>query len=307
MTDAIDRRRALPPGAAFERWAVAAGCTIRVACWRDGERGTLLFANGRADFVEKYAEALWWWRARGWAVATFDWRGQGGSGRLGRTPLHGHVDDFASWLADLEMVVARAGELPRPLVAVGHSMGGQLLLAALAGGERRIARAGLLSPMLGIAGPLAPGTAGRVARTMVAAGMGQAFAPGQGGSRDPNAEARRAAALTSDPDRRTDEAWWLARHPELALGGVTWGWLAAAYASMAALERPGAVERIDTPVLAVLAAAERVTDNAAALRIVARLPRGDHVIVEGRHELLREGDAAREAALGRLDAFLEQA
>ena len=64
-------------------------------------RGRLLFQGGRADVPEKYAETILHLRARGWSVTSFDWRGQGGSGRLGPDPRVGHADDFSRLVRDL--------------------------------------------------------------------------------------------------------------------------------------------------------------------------------------------------------------
>jgi len=301
----IARRRSLPPGGAIEHWPMADGWPVRVARW-EGARGTILVANGRGDFIEKYAEAICDWRARGWGVIAFDWRGQGGSGRLGRTPLHGHATDFALWVTDLRALVGRAAATHGPLMGVGHSIGGHLWLRALAQGEARVERVVLVSPMLGIA--QANALARAVTSMMVRLGFGGAFALGQHARLSPAREALRATALTSDAARQTDEAWWLARAPALALGGGTWAWLAAAFSSIASLTRPGVLERIATPVHAELAGDERVTDTAAAIRAVARMPNARYVVTKGaRHELLREADAARTAVFARIAEFLEQA
>ena len=51
--------------------------------------------QGRAEFIEKYFETVRELRARGFAVATIDWRGQGGSERALADPRKGHVGDFS--------------------------------------------------------------------------------------------------------------------------------------------------------------------------------------------------------------------
>ena len=301
----MEQRRSLPPGGTIEHWPMADGWPVRLARW-EGARGTILFANGRGNFIEIFAEAIWDWTERGWGVIAFDWRGQGGSGRLGRTPLHGHASDFAPWVADLVTLVGLAAELPGPLVGVGHSTGGHLWLRALAEGEVRVARVALVSPMLGIARGNAAARA--LTAVMVRLGFGGTFALGQHARLSAAKEELRAAALTSDAARQTDEAWWLASAPELALGGGTWGWLHAAFGSIAGLHRNGALEAITIPVHAELAGEERVTDTRAAIRAVVR-PRGaTYVVNDGeRHELLREADVTRTVVLGRIAAFLEQA
>ena len=79
--------RTLPAGAVLSRWAAPDGWLLRRFDWpgADGRRGRLLFLGGRGDFIEKYLDAYRHFSRRGWSVAAFDWRGQGGSGRqIGR-------------------------------------------------------------------------------------------------------------------------------------------------------------------------------------------------------------------------------
>ena len=65
-------------------------------------------------------------RARGFAVATFDWRGQGLSDRALDDPRKGHVGDFSEYELDLEVFMNEVvlPDCPPPLFAIGHSMGG---------------------------------------------------------------------------------------------------------------------------------------------------------------------------------------
>jgi lysophospholipase len=95
-----------------------------------GGAGSLLFAGGRGDFIEKYLEPLAHWHARGWNVVSFDWRGQGESRG---TSSAGHLDSFDPLVADdLAALIAEWRRSPGPHVAIGHSMGGHLLLRILA-------------------------------------------------------------------------------------------------------------------------------------------------------------------------------
>src|ERR1700747_1167886 len=69
---------------------------------RPGRKGTVCIMQGRAEFIEKYFETVRDLRSRGFAVATFDWRGQGRSERALRDRHKGHVRDFAEYDTDLE-------------------------------------------------------------------------------------------------------------------------------------------------------------------------------------------------------------
>jgi lysophospholipase len=115
----------------------------------------------------------------------------------------------------------------------------------------------------------------------------------------------RAGLLTGDLDRFADEHWWLAQHPGWQLGGVTWGWLAAALDSIAAIAAPGALEAIANPVLLLVGARERLVAPAAVEAAAARIPNARFErIARARHELLRETDDLRAGVLAKLAAFL---
>lgn len=114
-------------------------------------RGTVLLLHGRAEFIERYYETITDLDRRGFAVLTFDWRGQGGSQRVLRDPRRGHVRSFADYDTDLETMVHQVmlPDLPGPYVALGHSTGGQILARVLrrhvvfgCGSERAVSRAG---------------------------------------------------------------------------------------------------------------------------------------------------------------------
>ena len=61
-------------------------------------RGTVALFQGHNEFIEKYFEVIDELRGRGFAVATMDWRGQGGSDRALRNPTKGHVRRFADYV-----------------------------------------------------------------------------------------------------------------------------------------------------------------------------------------------------------------
>ncbi len=94
----------IPLGASTGFIEVRKGLRLRFASWQSvlrERRGTVCIFPGRAEFIEKYFEVVGELRRRGFAVAVLDWRGQGGSSRLTRNPLKGHVNDFAEYEEDL--------------------------------------------------------------------------------------------------------------------------------------------------------------------------------------------------------------
>jgi lysophospholipase len=272
-------------------------------------RGSLLFVPGRGDHYEKYLETLSHWHARGWRVTAADWRGQAGSGRLGIDPVTGHVDDFAIWIDDLTVFWRLwSGETPGPHVLVGHSMGGHLVLRALA--ERRVDPKAVVvtAPMLGLHPRFVPpALIDAIARFMRS--LGDPRRPAWKWSEKPGAmPAGRLNLLTHDPDRYADELWWREMRPELVMGPGSWGWIAAAIASIRMLDRPGVLESVDTPVLLLATTTDRLVEYSAIERAARRLPRGELLRFgpEARHEILREADPVRDKALATIDAFLDR-
>ncbi len=305
---ALARRHSLPAGGTVAMRDMADGWPVRTAIWQgsDPARGAILLLNGRGDFIEKYAETLHDLVDAGWSVATIDWRGQGLSGRLGDTPEKGHCDGFDGWLRDLGDIIAWFhGAVPGPYFAIGHSMGGHLLLRHLAGRGGDFTRVALVSPMLGmLAPPLGPRAAAVVARVMVLIGQGGAYVAGGGPRIKAPPGSARQLLLTSDPDRYADEAWWAEQTPAVSMGSATWGWLDAAFASLAVMRRQ--LTKVATPLLVFIPETDRLVDNAATRAAVRMIPDARLEIIDGAgHELLREADARRAAVLARLTGFFE--
>ena len=98
--------------------------------------GTVVHFNGRTEFIERNALVYSDLAKRGWDVWTLDWRGQGLSYRplVGEAAVRGHIDDFATYVADATRFVDSVVKLQQqrpPHVLLGHSMGGQIALRYL--------------------------------------------------------------------------------------------------------------------------------------------------------------------------------
>ena len=88
------------------------------------------------------------------------------------------------------------------------------------------------------------------------------------------------------------------------LGGVTWGWIDAAFKALARLARPGALEAVTTPVLILEAGHERVVDPRAIARAAARLPAARRLRLPGaEHELMMERDDVRTRVFDAIERF----
>ncbi len=307
-TDPWMRRRSLPAGGERLFLPLRDGWPVRLEHWprRNPDSSHFLMITGRADFVEKYAETLHDLVDAGWGVTIFDWRGQGLSRRVGKTPMHGASPGFDMWLDDLAELVAWTVERSGgSVVAAAHSMGGHMVLRHLAAARGGIARAVVLAPMLGLsASPLGPGLARWLAARMVKWRRGSDFVLG-GGPYEPGvAGSGRQLLLTSDAERYSDESWWIGQYPALALGSVTWGWLHDAFGSIDTLNARGVPEAISVPVLALIPEKDGLVDSKATRRFVARIPGGEtEEYPQAGHELLREAEPLRGTVLARMLAF----
>ena len=307
MTATIDRR-AHPDGAAFSEWAAADGWKLRRMDWPApadaAARGTLLFAGGRGDFIEKYLEAMAHWHGRGWSLAAFDWRGQGASRGDG---TGGHLDSLDPLVDDLAAIV---GELEAkrqgPLAIVGHSMGGHVLLRALV--ERRVepAAAVLVAPMLMINAAPLPAWAAWWTASLLATFGWRRQPVWRTPPSSPSPTASRPQFLTSCAERYADELWWWEREPGFNVGAPSWGWLDAAFRSCAGLTAER-LRTVETPTLLLGTETDRLVSAAAIRRAAAALPKARlKMFGQAGHEILREADPVRLEALAAIDAFLDE-
>jgi lysophospholipase len=306
-SEALDRR-VIPPDARFGEWKAADGWAVRTLERRQKQgratRGSLLFAGGRGDFIEKYLEAQDHWHRRGWNVTTFDWRGQGAS--QGDLP-GGHLDRFETLMGDLAgLIDSWRRESPGPNVVVAHSMGGHVLLRALAERPLPVDAAVLVAPMLMInSGPMPPVAAQWLASTASLFGWSGQPAWQQPSLPQP-AGSMRQAFLTGCADRYDDELWWHENHPAFNLGAPSWGWLKAAFQSCAALT-PARLASVEVPVLLIGAERDRLVSPAAIRRAAAQLKRAELIMYDdSAHEILRERDEVRLRAFAAIDDFLDR-
>ncbi|HEY3696154.1 alpha/beta hydrolase [Phenylobacterium sp.] len=296
----------VPPGGQAHWFAGADGARLRAALFAPvgPARGSVVLSGGRTEPIEKYFEVVGELLARGFVVLAHDWRGQGLSQRYLPDRLRGHADGHQTFLSDFHALLAAFGDrLPEPWIALGHSMGGCLTLLAVAQGEApRFAAAVLSAPMLGLKLPMPPGVAGGLARLFRAIGRGSGYTLRQQGR--PFDDTFEGNLLTHDERRFRRYRRQVEACPELALGGVTWGWLDFAFRAMAEFARAERLRAITLPVLMLIAEADRIIDTEAQRAVATRLPDVRVVVVpDARHEILMETDDRRAVVWAAFDAL----
>lgn len=306
------RARRFPDDMTVAPWLAPDGWPLRhmhrAAPAGQAVRGSILMLGGRGDHVEKYLETLADWHDAGWVIDSFDWRGQGGSGRLSDDPHVGHVEDYALWVGDLAAFVAEwMQRTPAPHVVIGHSMGGHLVLRALADGVIAPDAAVLVAPMLGFRAPYGDRLGCTIASAMCR--IGDPARPAWKVSEKPGSLLRdRQRLLTHDDDRYADEMWWRGQDDRLELGPASWRWVQQAYASFIRLGCKGALEAVKTPVLLLSTAGDALVSPAAIRRAAGRLPNAQYHEYNRSvaHELLREVDKVRDDAIARIAEFCDR-
>jgi lysophospholipase len=284
------------------------GTKLRFARWAPppGRKGTVCIFPGRAEFIEKYFETVRDLRARGFAVAALDWRGQGLSDRALADARKGHVDDFSQYDSDLASFMQQVvlPDCPPPVFAIGHSMGASVLIRAAFQGHRWFDRIMLSAPMIALPGMRGSGGARATVQFMRALRLKTSYVPGG----DSSILALRpfpGNVLTSDPVRYARNAAVLEAEPTLGLGSPTIGWLDAAYRAMRSFVEPGYAAKIRQPILIVAVGRDEVVSTAAVEDFATRLRAGSHLIVAGsRHEIMMEQDRFRAQFWAAFDAFV---
>lgn len=302
----------MPEGGRVGYFKTQDNVQLRYATWPKSEgahKGTICLVQGRTEFIEKYFETIADFRRRGFAVATFDWRGQGGSDRLIGNGKLGYVDRFEDYWCDLKSFHGDIllPDCPPPYYLVGHSMGGLAALYAGINDRMMFDRIFLSAPMVALdRQPLSMAGMARVTETLSFFGLGKV--PVSRKQDKPMSAASFANnPLTGDMIRYLRAVDVVRERPALEIGAPTVRWAASAFGAMAEAGEDSFPSRIKIPLLMLGAARDEVVSTGAIERLGLRLRNGRHVVLAGaRHELFMETDAIRGQVFAAFDAFITQ-
>ena len=302
----------VPSGARTGTFKSFDGKSMRYAVWQASQgpkRGTVCLFGGRTEFIEKYFEVVADLRRRGFAVATMDWRGQGGSVRELRNPRKGFVRNFADFDADLQRFmrdIVMPDCLP-PYIALAHSMGGNIVLRAAAMPGVWFEKIVLSAPMVRLHSSQAKvsmRTARNAARIACAIGLGGRYVPG--GSDDYGEHwPFEGNKVTGDRERYARNNAVVEAAPDLGLGTATYRWLWEAFKSMDRLWRADFAPAVQVPILFAIAGEDRVAQSRAIEDFALRLKLARHIVIpQARHEILQERDELRQQFWAAFDAYV---
>lgn len=306
LTD-IDGNRA-PPLAEKGMLTCSDGVRLRVARWsgRDLNKGTVCIFPGLGEFIEKYFETIGELLGRGFGVTAMDWRGQGRSDRMLGNRSKAYVKNFRHYRHDLVAFEEQWLEpyCGKPWFALGHSMGGAILLDWAGRGQSPFERLVLTAPMISLASGVNRSWLAMIVKILNLAGLGRFYIPGiKRGS--PMKEAFAGNALTGDKARFMRMGEILRAAPDLEIGAPTIAWAAGAIGLMRGFDDLEFIRQIRDPILILASGNDHVVDSEAAEILAGRLKSGSCIALQNaRHEILAERDFLRAQFWAAFDAFI---
>ena len=273
----------------------AGGSRMRIAIWKAGgrkKRGTVLLVHGLCECIEKHASTIGELLARGFDAVAFDLAGHG----LSSDPPPERVRDFSAYDENLDAAIGslRGRKLARPLLGLGHSMGGALLLAAAGRHSRAFAGIFLSAPMLGIRA-LESASFMQPLNSLLAALRYSPFFS------FPKFVPHN---YTSDMHARIHYQALLLSHPQLEPRVPIVPWCQGAIDYMERIADRQFIEAVSLPVAVAIAEAEVLVSNRQARSVAGDLRRGSLFEIAGaQHELLQERPELRDRMWQHIDGF----
>ena len=287
------------------------GVNLRIAIWNEiSSKGTILLQSGRTEFIEKYYEVIQEFVNRGFCVALMDWRGQGLSDRVAKDIRIGHVGNFSDYDSDFEEVIRKVYQdtCPKPWIALGHSMGGCLVASNAAKNTDLFDAIILCAPMLSLQMPNLIKKLFHILGFMIKIGLNEKalarpeWHEDKGWLENPFTENQ----VTSDAARYERTIMLIREHEELAIGGLTVGWVYGALKRTKEMISPGWIKKIEQPLLLLNATKDKLVNPKENKKICSQ---SNRVIIEdinSEHEILMETDLIREQAWNAIDEFLKK-
>ncbi|WP_099865452.1 alpha/beta fold hydrolase [Pararhizobium haloflavum] len=266
-------------------------------------KGTVVLLQGRNECIEKYYETIADLNRMGLWVATFDWRGQGGSERLMTSHSAGYVRRFSDYEADLEdfleSIVLPDARLPFFIVA--HSTGALVALSAAPRLSNRIDRMVLCAPFIALGDQrLGLGSIGLMTALMTKLGLGRRLV-----ARNRHDQPFKDNRLTHDETRFRRNQAIFGVAPVLSPSSPTARWINEAIRTMRQAREPSHLASIRIPTLILAAGADRIVPIREIEELGSYFRAGRIITIDrARHELFQEKDLYREQALAAIEAFL---
>lgn len=284
------------------------GLKIRVCHWlqkRENSTGTIFLQQGHNEFIEKYYETIQEFIDRGYSVICFDWRGQGMSDRIIEDVNKSFIKNFKRHDEDLKNIIEKIIDpfFPKPLIGIGHSMGGCLMLSAFHDHPTKFDYGVLSAPMLGFKNENFLRTASSIMnffRKDTDYLIGSKPNMGIETSFEEN-------DLTRDKDRYKRIQMLIRKKPSIRLWGVTNSFAKAVNKRFKILRKKNWAEQINLKILIVNSLKDRVVYSKKTAEMSKRLKNSIIIDFDNcEHEVFMEKDEHRTKFWQEFDNFIKK-
>ena len=302
----LDNYRA-PTGIKSNYLKMKDGKRIRLITWNlFGENegsGTVLIQQGHNEFIEKYYETIQEFIDRKYNVVAFDWRGQGMSERMINDNRKQYIEDFNIHINDLEFILDNAilNKFNKPLIGIGHSMGGCIMLSALKFHANKFDKIILSAPMLGFRSEKLLMILIDIFYLFLPKSL---FLPGSKpnmGKETPFNE----NDLTTDQKRYKRTQKLVRLKKDIRLWGITIAWAKAVKNHFNLIRNNGWLENVKSEILIINSINDRVVSSKHIVKMAKKLKNTRIINFENcEHEIFMEKDIHRKKLWKEIDNFL---
>ncbi|MAU25074.1 MAG: hypothetical protein CL706_06670 [Chloroflexi bacterium] len=279
---------------------------IRVCHWMNNSKdvkGTILLQQGHNEFIEKYYETIQEFINKNYSIIAFDWRGQGMSDHQLKDTHKAFIKDFKRHDKDLSLILKHIKEasFPEPLIGIGHSMGGCLMLSAFKDHPDKFSYGILSAPMLGFKNERFLRTASSIMNLFKNDTDYLIGSKPNMGIETPFEK----NDLTTDHFRykRTQEL--VRRKPDIRLWGVTNAFAKSINNRFKIIRKKNWAEDIKTKILIINSINDKVVDSNKTLEMSKRLKNSKIINFQNcEHEIFIENDKNRKILWEAIDDFL---
>ena len=258
----------------------------------DEPKGTVMLLHGFTENIEKFSEVIFAFLKEGYSVLCYDQRGHGRSYRYPGVESYDitHVGHFEDYLKDAELVYnSWMKDAVKPLILMGHSMGGAVAALILERGILPFDKAVLTSPMVAPAtGGFPAWTGDLICRAAILAGKGKKRIflskpyTGEEKFEDSCANSRERFDWYDEIKRTT---------PVFQNSSPTYRWTKESIGVTRNILAKGQPEKVRIPVLILQASDDNTVEGAPQEALAKRLAKGRLVRIENaRHEIYRSVD-----------------
>ena len=283
---------------------------IRYALWPSGDKGLIIFLNGRNEYIEKYNEAYGRFQALGYAIVTLDWRSQGLSERPSWNQNLGHVETFQEYQLDLSAVLNEGlvKKIPGKRILVGHSTGACIGLRAVLDDRFNLVGAIFLSPFWGFGSGFGKPSTIRfltlIIRIFKEMGLGKVSSGPQKKKPYVTSKSAKNNSLTSDAKQFARLQKIASLDLRLNIGPPSFSWLVAAINEIKSLKIEN---KLNVPSMVLIGAEDIIVSQGAAKNQLLEDPQSTFNIYDNaRHELLIEQEGIKNRVWKNIESFLSE-